>query len=339
MKQIECILFCIALLLSCNKADDSFLLEGAWALMHTEYPTGTTYDYPYRGATTFNIYDGDSVLYACQLLYTASGIVVAPTRVAQITLIGLGNGDVLYMEDEDKCPLTVLNDSVITIQHNGIVSTFVRASGMSDEKISEIREIIKNGQGTEADEAVRHYVLSTTERRLKSVNHRLVYALIAALVCLLVAVQIAMAKHERVRRADCRLREIEEERILRPQPVKMALKEVERNFFASDYYRSLHKSITEGQRLKQAEWDELEQHLNAVYPNFTNHLLSLYPMSELEYQVSLLIKLRIAPTDMANVLLRDISTISSTRSRLYQKVFHRKGSSREWDDFVLSIGS
>ena len=85
--------------------------------------------------------------------------------------------------------------------------------------------------------------------------------------------------------------------------------------------------------------EELERQLNVVYPSFTNHLFSLYPMSELEYQVSLLIKLRISPSDMANVLARDISTISSTRSRLYQKVFHRKGSSREWDDFVLSIGS
>jgi hypothetical protein len=61
-------------------------------------------------------------------------------------------------------------------------------------------------------------------------------------------------------------------------------------------------------------------------------------MSELEYQVCQLIKLRVAPSDMAVVLARDASTISTVRSRLYKKVFGRKGGAREWDDFILSIG-
>ena len=29
--------------------------------------------------------------------------------------------------------------------------------------------------------------------------------------------------------------------------------------------------------------------------------------------------------------------VASTRSRLYQKVFGKKGSSRQWDDFILSL--
>jgi hypothetical protein len=41
---------------------------------------------------------------------------------------------------------------------------------------------------------------------------------------------------------------------------------------------------------------------------------------------------------MAVVLARDASTISTVRSRLYKKVFGRKGGAREWDDFILSIG-
>ena len=62
-------------------------------------------------------------------------------------------------------------------------------------------------------------------------------------------------------------------------------------------------------------------------------------MSELEYQVCLLIKLRITPTEMADVLSRDGSTISTVRSRLYKKVFGSKGGARDWDEFVLSIGA
>jgi hypothetical protein len=62
-------------------------------------------------------------------------------------------------------------------------------------------------------------------------------------------------------------------------------------------------------------------------------------MSELEYQVCLLVKLRVPPKDIATVLARDTSTISTVRSRLYKKVFGRKGGAKEWDDFILSIES
>ncbi len=340
MKNVIGFLLSLLLLVSCGEMDEKeYYLEGAWALTHVAYPTELTIDYPYRGMTYLNIYDGDSVLYVCQLFYTGSGIVVAPLQTIQVSLIRLAPNEQLYMEDGDPHPLVIKSDSVITIQRSGVISTWVRASDMTEGRINEIREIIKNDQKNDANEAVRHYVLSTTERKLLSANHRLLYALITALVCMLVAVQIAITKHQRVKRADRRLREIEEERELRPQPVRMALKAVEQEFLESGYYRSIHRFIAEGKRMKAEDWEELERQLNVVYPSFTNHLFSLYPMSELEYQVSLLIKLRISPSDMANVLARDISTISSTRSRLYQKVFHRKGSSREWDDFVLSIGS
>ena len=87
------------------------------------------------------------------------------------------------------------------------------------------------------------------------------------------------------------------------------------------------------------DWSEIEEHLKKVYPGFISQLHSLYPMSELEFQTCLLIKLRIAPTDIAAVLSRDVSTISTVRSRLYKKVFGRKGGAREWDDFILSMGA
>ncbi len=340
MKQILSYILFFLLVCSCqHSSSNKYHLEGAWTLTHLNYPIGETYDFPINGITYLHIYDGDSILYACRLLYTASGIIVASGSISQITLSELGNGNMMYMEDDEPRPLVIVNDSVITTQKSGAVSTWKRVTDMSDVKIDEIREIIRNDRSIDANEEVRHYVLSTTERKLLSANHRLIYALIAVFVCLLITAQVAVAKHQKVRRADRRLREIEEEIALRPQPVRMALKEVERSFFMSDYYRQLQRGITEGKRLKAEDWQEMERQLDAVYPSFTNHLLSLYSMSELEFQTSLLIKLRVSPSDIANVLARDISTISSTRSRLYQKVFHKKGSSKQWDDFVLSIGS
>lgn len=94
-----------------------------------------------------------------------------------------------------------------------------------------------------------------------------------------------------------------------------------------------------GERLSDEDWKEIEGQLKRVYPGFTSRLRNLYQMSELEYQVCLLIKLRITPTEMADVLSRDGSTISTVRSRLFMKVFGRKGGARDWDDFIFSIGS
>ena len=48
---------------------------------------------------------------------------------------------------------------------------------------------------------------------------------------------------------------------------------------------------------------------------------------------------RLAEEKAAAVLARDVSTISTVRSRLYKKVFGQKGSTRKWDDFILSIGA
>ena len=58
---------------------------------------------------------------------------------------------------------------------------------------------------------------------------------------------------------------------------------------------------------------------------------------EKDYRVSLLIKIRMQPKDIATLTAHSKESIASTRSRLYQKVFGKKGSTKDWDDFILSI--
>ena len=124
-----------------------------------------------------------------------------------------------------------------------------------------------------------------------------------------------------------------------PLQVKQAVAEDESKFLASDDYHSLQRRIASGNRLKEQDWSNVEEQMKHAWPGFSSQLRTLYPMSELEYQVCMLIKLRMPPTDIATVLARDISTISTVRSRLYKKVFGRKGGAREWDEFILSIGT
>ncbi len=107
--------------------------------------------------------------------------------------------------------------------------------------------------------------------------------------------------------------------------------------FSSDVYRHIQDNLNTGRPLTHQDWLELAEMVNSVYSGFTEKLYNLYRMTEQDYHVSLLIKVRIQPKDIALLTAHSKESVASTRSRLYQKVFGKKGSSKDWDDFVLSL--
>ena len=107
--------------------------------------------------------------------------------------------------------------------------------------------------------------------------------------------------------------------------------------FSSDVYQRLQSCLNHGRSLTQQDWTELTEVVNGIYTGFTEKLYSLYRMSEQDYHVSLLIKVRIQPKDIALLTAHSKESVASTRSRLYSKVFGIKGSSKDWDDFILSL--
>ena len=181
-----------------------------------------------------------------------------------------------------------------------------------------------------------NYVLSSKERQQASYIQWLIMAV--GLVVIFAATNYVVYQRRR-RQLQLQLQQIQEVKEERPQSVRQAIESVEAAYFASDEYHELQHRIATGQTLKEEDWQGIENQLKKVYPGFGSQLRGLHAMSELEYQVCLLIKLRIAPSDIATVLARDVSTISTVRSRLFKKVFDKKGGAREWDEFVLSIGT
>ncbi len=117
---------------------------------------------------------------------------------------------------------------------------------------------------------------------------------------------------------------------------KVQLKDVN-DILGSAVYQRIRQYLAEGRSLPESEWSELTEVVNAIYTGFTDKLYSLYRMSDQDYHVSLLIKIRLQPKDIATLTAHSKESIASTRSRLYQKVFGKKGSTRDWDDFILSI--
>lgn len=332
----------LCLLMSCHdntgSDEQSFVLQGAWTLQQVEYPYGRTDTFSMRQGMPLRLYEGDSVIYSCMVVKTETGLIVRHSMQNQVTLIGTGNGEYVYLEDGDPRPLTIVNDSTIVIQRNGALSTWHRADDIAQEWGPEIKDIITADLQRTDENSTQSYVLSAKERRQADVIHIFIIATIAAIILLLLIARIAVQNRMAKQRLQLQLQQIQEVRQERPQTVRQAIETVETAFFASDDYDQLQRRITSGQRLKEADWQQIEGYVRKVYPGFISQLRGLYAMSELEYQVCLLIKLRIAPSDIAAVLARDVSTISTVRSRLYKKVFGQKGGSREWDEFILSIG-
>ena len=123
----------------------------------------------------------------------------------------------------------------------------------------------------------------------------------------------------------------------RPVVVADAMKQVENEFFRSEYYLDLRRHIEAGNNIRPEEWKELERRLKMVYPRFSSSLYGLFNLSPTEYQLCMLLKIRSTPSEIAMVLNKDKSTISSIRRRLYKKVFDKDGSGKDWDEFILSL--
>ena len=339
----------LCLLLGCSPdAREHYLLEGAWTLRQIDYPIGHTQTFLEQEKTFLRLYDGDSVMYQCWMSRTSTGLILQPRIQRHVTLIDKGGGEHLYLEDGDPWPLTVDGDSVIVIQQNGVRYTFHRADDIAREWHTDIKDIFhgqadkRQGRTTASQTkddtgAPQNYVLSARERRQDNIIHGFVYLTFVVILLLLFVARIARDNRREKRRLQLQLHQIQEARQERPQAVRQAIESVESAYFASDGYAALQRRIATGQLLKAEDWSYIEDQLRRVYPGFGSQLRGLHAMSELEYQVCLLIKLRIAPKDMAAVLARDMSTISTVRSRLYKKVFGQKGGARDWDEFILSM--
>lgn len=108
----------------------------------------------------------------------------------------------------------------------------------------------------------------------------------------------------------------------------------------SEIYKYIQKQLTtktNKKLLSNNDWKELEKVINNTYEGFSKNLRNYYDLNEHEYSVCLLIKINIPPIDIANLTNHSKEAITSTRRRLYEKVFGKKGSPKDWDEFILSL--
>ena len=113
----------------------------------------------------------------------------------------------------------------------------------------------------------------------------------------------------------------------------------EQAFMESDIYSLFHKAaFTPGLHLSVKEWSTLHRHFHETYPNFLPKLKELYPNpSEHELQICLLLKMGITLTGIANLLESSKPSITNARTRLYERIFGKKGKASDLDKFIAEL--
>lgn len=329
---ITVLLWSITLSCLANKADTkAYSVVGTWMMVSETAPDGKETSSIYTQYTRCKIYDADSTYYTVQLHAVGEDMMILAHEMGRYHL-----NDSIYMENGREMPFEWINDSTFITTYEGYKEKMVRSNTMTEERKQEIRELVRK-YPNDADAPVKHYVLSTTERKLKAENKLFLYIIIGmGLVAIGVAVYVYRLR-KRKREIERKLAAIEEANALRPEPVATAMKQVETEFFQSEYYLTLRHRIEAGENIKPEEWKELDRQLKVVYPNFSNSLYALYNLSPTEYQVCMLLKIRTKPVEIAAVMNKDKSTISSIRTRLCKKVLGKEGSGKDWDEFILSL--
>lgn len=108
-------------------------------------------------------------------------------------------------------------------------------------------------------------------------------------------------------------------------------------FHHSDIYLHFHH-VTKSSELKENDWKQLSEALDATFPNFLRHLYALYPkLSEQELRICYLIKIDLKRSSIAELLSRSVSAITNSLSRLYEKIHNKKGTPQQMEEIIQKL--
>jgi len=106
-------------------------------------------------------------------------------------------------------------------------------------------------------------------------------------------------------------------------------------FFNSELYHRFH---TQGFMPNKQDFQDLAKELNRVYDNFTLNLKEACPkISVSEIEVCCLIKIGLSMKVISNMTVYRLNSLAMLRKRLYEKVFHKKGTALDWDKYIKSV--
>lgn len=102
----------------------------------------------------------------------------------------------------------------------------------------------------------------------------------------------------------------------------------------TEIYRRLDTAIKSRKNLTDADWEQLAAVVDEHYPGFCAKLRGICRMSEADFRICLLLKLRLRLKDIAQLVNLSLSGLSSVRSKLYFRAYGENGSATQWDEVI-----
>ena len=105
---------------------------------------------------------------------------------------------------------------------------------------------------------------------------------------------------------------------------------------SSEIYSYFHK--TGENKATPKHWQELQEAIDAAYPDFTRKLHNLYPQTTLiECQVCWLTKIEISPSNIAVWINHSRTAVSNIKKRFYKKVHGKEGTPDDFYKFIADL--
>ena len=104
---------------------------------------------------------------------------MTPMERGNVTVVNKGGGEFLYLEEGNPRPLTMIDDTTMTIQRHGVKYGYHRAEDIWREWGDDMRDIVAGDMAT-VDKEPTNYVFSAKEREQASTINWLAFILVAA---------------------------------------------------------------------------------------------------------------------------------------------------------------
>lgn len=183
----------------------------------------------------------------------------------------------------------------------------------------------------EQQERVKAYLREQQEREMRSIKHN--EERIAQLQAELLSSKAELTELQRSLKRN-------EAEMLTKRNEQMRVEEkqhklLESDFADSDVYKLFHDPTS---CPSMADYHRLVDALNKAYDGFTLRLKEFYPgISDTEMWFCCMTKAGLSSKATCNISAYSFSALSMAKSRLYAKMFNKKGSARELDNFVRSF--
>ena len=115
-------------------------------------------------------------------------------------------------------------------------------------------------------------------------------------------------------------------------------RELAMSILASEVGKKARKTAKEQDgKFSESDWQEIFKLIDKNFPSFKQSLHILHKISDDEYKICVLEILEFKNIEIAHLLFKESSTISTSRKRIFEKLSSSKGSATDLRTFLYSI--